>query len=164
MRTGWLALPILVCAAACSPVKDYQEAARGLQFQLDRVQPEFRLALPLERSQVVFRVLLTVVNPSKVPFHILAFAGDLSLETGGQLCAVGHVQLTKALELPATGSAGLEVEVSFSYQDLRDNWGAIQSATQGGAGAWRLDGSLQARAYGLPLNLPVRTHRPFGTP
>ena len=164
MRMGRLALPLLVCAMSCSPVREYREAARSLRFHLDRVEPDLRLALPLERSRVVFRVFLGVDNPSAVPFHLLAFAGDLNLETGGARHPIGHLDLARALELPAAGKAQLEVEVTFSYQDLREHWNAIQAALLGGSGAWHLEGTLRAQVHGFPINLPVTSNRSFGNP
>ena len=161
MRRGWLALPLLACATACSPVKDYREAARGLRFHLDRVEPDLKLTLP---PSVVVRVVLGVENPSSVPFHLTAFAGDLRLESQGAMHPVGHLELARPLELPAGGAARLEVEVTFSLQELRDHWGALQAAAKGGSGTWHLEGALQAQAYGLPLTVPVRSLHPFGQP
>jgi LEA14-like dessication related protein len=163
MRRGWLALPVLAVTMACTPLKDYQEAARQLRFHLDRVEPSLHVSLPVDRSRIGFRVVLGVENPSTVPFHVVGFTGDLMLDNGGGMRSIGHLELTRALELPAGGQGQLDTELSFSYQDLRDNWVAIQSAAKGGAGTWHLEGALKAEVYGLPIKLPVRTSRPYGS-
>jgi len=162
MRRSWLALPILVVATACSPLKDYREAARGLRFHLDRVEPSVHLALPLDRSRMAFRVIVGVDNPSGVPFHVVGFTGDLKLETRGAVRTIGRMDLAKPLDLPAAGTGRMEVEVSFTYADLRENWVPIQAAAQGGSGVWHLEGTLKAEAYGFPVQLPVKSNRAFG--
>ncbi|BDU71202.1 NDR1/HIN1-like protein [Mesoterricola silvestris] len=162
MRATRLALPALVLATACTPVRDYQEAARGLRFHLDRVEPSVHLALPLDRSRMAFRVVVGVDNPSTVPFHVLGFTGDLKLESRGATHAIGRMDLARPLDIPPQGSGRMEVEVSFSYGDLRDNWVAIQAAAQGGSGAWRLDGVLKADAFSFAIQLPVKSRKAFG--
>jgi LEA14-like dessication related protein len=162
MRPARLAFPILVVAAACSPVQTYRDAARTLSFHLDRVEPSVHLALPLDRSRMAFRVIVGVDNPSKVPFHLSGFTGDLKLETRGAVRSIGRMELARPLELPASGSASMEVEVSFTYGDLRDNWVPIQAAAQGGSGVWHLEGTLKAEAHGIPLQFPVKSNRAFG--
>ncbi len=162
MRPARLVLPVLVLATACAPVRDYREAARGLRFHLDRVEPRVHLALPLDRSRMAFRVVVGVDNPSGVPFHVSAFTGDLRLETRGATHAIGRMELARPIELAPRGSGSMDVEVSFSYGDLRDNWVAIQAAAQGGSGAWLLEGALKTEAYGFPIQLPVKSRRAFG--
>ncbi len=162
MRRAWLALPVLACVCACSPLKDYQDAARLLRFHLDRVEPSVHLALPLDRSRMGFRMVIGVDNPSQVPFHVLTFSGDLKLETRGAIQPIGRIELAKPLDLPAAGTGRMDAEVTFTYQELRDNWVAIQAAARGGSGVWHLEGTLKAEAFGLPLSFPVRTSRSFG--
>jgi len=162
MRKVLLALPALVLATACNPVREYQEAARSLRFTLDRVEPSVHLALPLDRSRVAFRVVVGVDNPSTVPFHVLAFTGDLRLETRGAIHPIGRMDLARPLDLAPRDGGRMEVEVSFTYGDLRDNWVAIQAAAQGGSGVWHLEGVLKAEARGVPISLPVRSSRGFG--
>jgi hypothetical protein len=159
---GRLALPILALATACSPLKDYQEAARTLRFHLDRVEPSLRLTLPVDRSRVQFHILLGVENPSTVPFHVVGFTGDLKLETAGATRGLGRLDLTRPLDLPAGGTAQLDADLSFSYGELRDNWAALDAVAKGAPGIWHLEGTLKAQAYGVPLQLPVRTSRSFG--
>ena len=163
MGRGWLAFPLLA-AVACSPARDYQEAARSLRFRLDRVEPGLRLALPLDLSRMVFKVVLEVANPSRIPFHLVAFAGDLRLESGGTFHPVGHLELARPLELPAEGSAPLEVEVAFAYRDLQEHWPSLQAAARGGSGVWHLEGTLKAVVHGIPVERPVRAERSFGNP
>jgi LEA14-like dessication related protein len=163
MRKGWLALPALVCATACSPVKDYQEAARSLRFTLERVEPRVQFALPVDRSRIAFKLILRVENPSSVPFHVTSFEGALKLETlNGPVRSLGSVELSRPLELPAGGTARMETEVSFTYSELRENWAAIQSVAAGGAGAWQVEGFLCLEAYRLPIKLPVKSRNAFG--
>jgi len=162
MAGAWRALPILACAIACSPIKDYTEAARALTFQLQRVEPRLHMALPLERSQVGFRVTLGVTNPSPVPFHVLGFTGQLRLEAGGAQRPIGRIELAQPLELPAGGQGRLEADLAFTYQDLKDNWPALVAAMCGAPGRWHLEGTLRATAYGFPVQLPVRTSRGQG--
>jgi hypothetical protein len=163
MRLGWIALPLLIAAPACSPVRNYQEAARSLRFSLDRVEPRLELAFPLERSQVAFDVTLGVDNPSTVPFHLTRFEGSLRLEADGAVQPVGQIRLARALDLPAGGRAQLEVALSFGYQDLAKAWPALQAALNGGRpGAWELEGALAGEVYGFAVQVPVHTRRSFG--
>ena len=164
MRLGWVALPLLIAVEACSPVRKYQEAARSLRFSLDRVEPSFQLGFPLERSRLSFHLILGVDNPSTVPFHLRGFLGDLRMESLGSSAQVGHLELEKAVDLPAGGHAELAVEASFVYQNLKAQWGPLQSALRAESqGAWALEGELKLEAYGFPWQLPVKTRRPFGT-
>ncbi|BDU75421.1 NDR1/HIN1-like protein [Mesoterricola sediminis] len=159
---AWRVVPVLAAAVACSPIQEYQAAARSLRFRLARVEPDLRVALPLDRSRIVFRLVLEVENPSQVPFRVLGFGGDLGLTFREARRPLGRLELARPLELPAGGTARMETELSFTYQDLRDNWTAIQAVTSGGSGAWHLDGQLKVDAFGFPLQLPVRTTRDFG--
>lgn len=162
MRLGRLAVPILLLAPACTQVREYQEAARSLSFRLERVEPQVRLALPLDRSGITFRIVVAVENPSKVAFHVAGFAGDLLLEAGGSPFTLGHVDLARPLDLAPASTGRMEAEVTFTYGDLRDHWARIEAVTRGASGAWSLQGTLKAEAYGVPLSLPVRTRRAFG--
>ena len=156
MRTAWAALPALLAVTACSPVAQVRDAARTLRFTVDRVEPRFNLAFPLERSRVAFRIAFTVDNPSDVPFHLRGFEGELGLETDGGASALGHLALAQPADLTAHGRATLVLEVSFAYQDLRDHWDTLQTALLPGAtGAWTLAGTLKAEAYGVTWSLPV---------
>jgi hypothetical protein len=129
------------------------------------VEPSLQLALPLDRSRLFFLISVGVDNPSTTPFHLKAFSGDLRLETDGGPQPVGHLELVRALELPAGGRAELVLEVSFVYKDLRDQWAPLQAALRPGAsGAWSLEGELNLDAYGFSWQLPVRTRRTFGSP
>jgi hypothetical protein len=163
MRLGRLALPMLIALPACSPVRDYQEAARSLTFTLDRVEPRLQLAFPLDRSRLALDLTLGVHNPSNLPFHIQSFQGEVRLDTGSGAQPLGQLGLARALDLPAGGNAQLEVSVEFAYRDLERNWPGIQAAVRGGAaGSWELAGTLGADVYGVPLRLPVRTRQAFG--
>ncbi|HLO68017.1 MAG TPA: LEA type 2 family protein [Holophaga sp.] len=159
---AWRAVPVLVAMAACSPIREYEAAARSLRFRLARVEPQLRMALPLDRSRIAFKVVLEVENPSPVPFHVLGFAGDLALTFRDARRPLGRLELARPLDLPAGGMARMETELSFTYQELRENWTAIQAVASGAPGAWHLEGRLKAEAFGLPIQLPVRTTREFG--
>jgi hypothetical protein len=144
-------------------VKDYQEAAQHLRFTLERVEPSIHVSLPVDRSRIAFRVILRVENPSSVPFHVRSFEGGLKLELrNGPIRPLGAVELSSPLELPAGGSARMETEVSFAYQELRENWAAIQSVASGGSGAWHLEGFLCLEAFRIPIKLPVKSRNTFG--
>ena len=163
MRLGWQALPWLIALEACSPVRNYQEAARSLRFTLERVQPRLKLAFPLDRSTLAFQITLAVDNPSTVPFHVRGFEGELGLEAPNGAHPIGHVGLLKALDLPPGGRADLTVEVSFACRDIREQWDALQGALGPEAlGAWNLEGSLKLDAYGLSWQMPVKTRHTFG--
>jgi hypothetical protein len=163
MRLGWVALPALVALAACSPARTYREAAQSLRFTLERVDPALHLAFPLDRSRVGFDLTLRVDNPSDVAFHLRGFEGAFRLGTGGEFRPLGQVALGRPLDLPPRGQADLAVSLSFTYQDLADRWPALLAALRGEQpGTWELAGTLQGVAYGVPIQVPVRTRRPFG--
>jgi hypothetical protein len=159
-----MALPLLAAATACSPVREYEQAARALTFRLERVDPQLRLALPLDRSAVTFRLVVAVENPSGVAFHLLGFAGDMILDTGGASFTLGKVELVRPLDLAPASTGRMEADVTFTYGDLRDNWARIESAGRGAPGSWRLQGSLKAEVHGIPLTLPLKAQRSFGGP
>jgi LEA14-like dessication related protein len=163
MRLGWAALPVLVAMPACSPVKDYQEAARSLRFTLERVRPDLQLALPLERSRVGFALTLRVVNPSGVAFHLRGFEGAFRLDTGDGARPLGQATLLRPLDLPARGEADLDLELGFTYQDLADRWPDLVAALRGErAGAWELAGTVKGVVHGIPVQAPVHARRSFG--
>lgn len=162
MRKGWLAVPLLAASTACTPIREYEQAAHSLAFHLERVEPRLHLALPLDRSSITFRIVLGVDNPSRVAFHVLGFTGDMTLEAGGSPFNLGHVELARPLDLAPASSGHLEAEVTFPYEGLRDHWDRIEAAVHGSQGAWNLQGSLRTEAFGLPITLPVRTRRAFG--
>ena len=163
MRAGRLALPLLIALPACSPVRDYQEAARSLAFTLDRVEPRLQLAFPLDRSRLALEITLGVHNPSTVPFHIQSFQGELRLDSGSGAQVLGQVGLAKAFDLPAGGDAQLAITAEFAYRDLERCWPGVLAAVRGGApGSWELEGSLGAAVHGIPVRLPVRTRQAFG--
>ncbi len=166
MRLGRVAVPLLIAAAACSPVRRYQEAARSLRFSLERVEPALDLAFPLERSQVRFELTVGVENPSTVPFHLRSFDGVFRLETDGELKPLGQVNLLRPMDLPAGGKSRLLVALTFGYTDLADRWPALQAALAGTGvrpGSWELSGTLRGEVHGFLVEVPVRTRRPFGT-
>jgi hypothetical protein len=163
MRTGWLALPLLIAVPACSPVQDYRSAASSLTFTLDRVEPRIHLTLPLDQSRLELDVTVGVHNPSAVPFHIQTFQGEFRLDSGSGPQPLGQLGLSRALDLPAGGDAQLEVSAQFAYRDLAQCWPALQAAARGGgSGTWELTGTLGAEVHGIPLRLPVRTRRAYG--
>lgn len=163
MRLGWLALPALVALTACSPAQTYREAARSLRFSLDRVDPSLHLAFPLERSRVGFDLTLRVDNPSSVAFHLRSFEGTFRLQAGDDFQPLGQVALLQPLDLPARGQADLAVNLTFTYQDLADRWPVLVAALRGERpGTWELAGTLHGVAYGIPVQVPVRTRRSFG--
>ena len=135
-------------------MRNYQDAARDLRFSLSRVQP---------RVQLAFQITLAVENPSRVPFHVRGFEGDLSLESPDGTHPMGHVTLVQAMDLAPGALADLTVEVSFSCQDLQAQWSSLQAALRPEAfGAWTLEGLLKVDAYGLSWPLPVKTRQAFG--
>ena len=164
MRLGFRAVPLLLALGACSPVRNVQAAAHSLTVAVTRVEPRIQLALPLDQSRLIIRITATVDNPSEVPFRVRGFTGWLALESPGDPIPVGQVVLAQPVELPPHDHAILSVEVSFTYQTLQAQWPALQATlAPGAAGAWILDGRLDAEAYGLGWQLPVHTRRAFGS-
>ena len=163
MRLGWAAVPLLIAVPGCSPVRDYQAAARSLRVTLDRVEPNLQLALPLDQSRITLKLTLGVENPSSVAFHLRSFQGAVRLETADGAQPLGRLEMLRALDLPAGGKADLALALSFTYRDLADRWPTLQAAIQGQqAGAWVLEGTLRGDVHGIPVQLPVRTRRSFG--
>jgi hypothetical protein len=165
MRKAWLALPALVLLASCAgldPARRYQEAARQLRFSLDRVEPSIQLAFPLEDSRLGFRLLLGVDNPSQVRFQARSLAGRIHLEEGTQSHPIGQVVFSRGLDLAPMSRSQVPVDLSFSYRELHQSWGAIQSAVRGYKGTWRLEGQLQMEAFGIPFTLPIRAVKAIG--
>jgi len=165
MRKGWLALPALLLLTGCAelnPARMYQEAARQLRFSLDRVEPSVQLSFPLEDSRLGIRLVLGVDNPTQVRFQARSLAGRISLEDGSQSHSIGQVAISRGLDLTPGARSQMPVDLSFSYRELKQSWGPLQSAMRGHKGTWRLEGQLQLEAFGFPITLPVRATKSTG--
>lgn len=163
MNPRWLALPSLLLLVGCpalDPAQAYRDAARRLAFSLDRVEPTLRVAFPLERSRVGFRLTLGVDNPSDLHLKARSLGGELLLEHGGQVQRVGNVAFTQGLDLPARGRASLPVELSFTYEELKGAWGPLQKVLRSPHGAvWRLEGQAGLDVLGIPVTVPLRARK-----
>jgi LEA14-like dessication related protein len=159
MRRSCLALPALMVLCGCQdPVHAYQEAARQLRFTLDRLEPSLELALPLERSQVRFRIRVGVENPSDRRFDLRSFHGLVFLEGGGDPVPMAHVDSDAGIDLPPRGRGSLDVDVRVGYRETRAHFEALRAVLDGRTrGTWRLDGEARVEVAGLPFTLPVET-------
>lgn len=166
MRGAWALVPVLLATAGCAgldPSRIYREAARQLRFSLDRVEPSLQLAFPLEDSRLGIRLVLGVDNPTSVRFKATGMAGRIYLDEGAQSHALGQVAFSRGADLVPNERSQMAVDLGFSYRDLNQSWGPLNSAIRSRKGTWRLEGSVQAEAFGIPITLPVRVVRVAGS-
>ncbi|WP_005031584.1 LEA type 2 family protein [Holophaga foetida] len=161
MRRAWLAVPALLLVVSCHRpdlAASYRQAASRLSFRLERVEPRLDMALPLDRSKLVVRMVLRVDNPSDVHFHARRIVGDLGFEEMGQLRRVGSVDLPQGVDLAPRATSPMVLDLTFAYGDLRRNWAPIsQVVHQGDKAVWRLEGKASLDAFGIPITVPFHT-------
>jgi len=165
MRKAWLALPALLLFTGCAelnPARIYQDAARQLRFSLDRVEPSLQLSFPLEESRVGIRLVLGVDNPTQVRMQARGLTGRINLDEGAQSHSIGQVSFNRGVDLAPGTRSQMPVDLSFSYRELKQAWGPLQSVLRGQKGTWRLEGQLQVDAFGIPISLPVRASKSTG--
>lgn len=145
------------------PAEAYREAARNLTFRLDRVEPHFELALPLDRSRLRLRLRLGVENPSDVRLTARSLGGRLSLQVGQDTHDLGQVTFPAGVDLAPRGRSEVLADLAFDYAALRRAWGPLTDVLERHAPAtWRLEGQAEVQAYGLTLTLPLRATRESG--
>ena len=165
MKRAWAALPVLLFTAGCAelnPARMYQEAARQLRFSLDRVEPSLQLAFPLEDSRFGIRLTVGVDNPTSVRFRAVGMAARIHLDEGSQSHSIGQVAFSRGIDVAPNGRSQMPVDLGFSYRDLNQSWGPLNSAIRSRKGTWRVEGNLQMEAFGFPITLPVRIARVVG--
>jgi LEA14-like dessication related protein len=143
----------------------YRDAARQLNFTLESVEPRVELSFPLERSRIVLRIQVGVNNPSSVHFKLRGLGGRLSMDEGQNSYAIGSLNLPQGLDLPPSQRAVVPVDLSFTYEELKQAWKPLSSTiTNHRAVTWRLEGEAQLNAMGFPITIPVRTSKNTGRP
>ncbi|MDP2875159.1 MAG: hypothetical protein Q8O00_03180 [Holophaga sp.] len=165
MKWAWVGVPALLVTTGCAelnPARGYQEAARQLRISLDRVEPSLQISFPLEESRIGIRLVLGAENPTSVRFKATSFAGRIYLDDATQIHSVGQVAFSRSIDLTPNGRSQMPVDLGFTYRELNQSWGAINSAIRSRKGTWRLEGSLQLEAFGIPFTLPVRATRITG--
>lgn len=166
MRRLWI-LPALVLLAGCdavNPALRYQEAARGLRFSLDRVEPHLDLAFPLERSRLRLRLDVGVDNPSDQRLRTRRVTGNLGLSSRGRDHALGTVSFPEGADLAPKGRSTLKVEVSLGYGDLKEAWGPLSGAVlRQEAATWTLAGEARFEVLGIEFGVPFRTSQSSGS-
>lgn len=165
MRWGWMAIPALLATTGCAelnPARIYQDAARQLRFSLDRVEPSLQLAFPLEDSRIGIRLVVGVENPTSVRFKVTGLAARIYLDEPAQSHSIGQVAFSRGIELVPNGRSQMPVDLGFTYRELNQGWGPINAAIRSKKGTWRVEGNLQAEAFGFPITLPIRIVRVVG--
>lgn len=160
MRRAWLAVPALMLLCSCHRpdlASSYRQAATQLGFRLERVEPKLEMALPLDRSKLVVRLVLRVDNPSDVRFHARRIIGDLGFEELGLLRRVGSVDLPQGVDLAPKSTSSMVLDLTFAYGDLRRNWAALSQVVRGDKTIWRLEGKASLDAFGIPITVPFHT-------
>jgi hypothetical protein len=161
MKKLW-AVPILLMLGceALNPVVALQEAAKRLDFRLERVEPHLELAFPLENSSLHLVLILGVDNPSDTRVRALGMGGDLGLEVGGGSHALGKVAFPTGFDLQPRTRGTVQADLRFSYRELKDAWDPLRRAVvQKQAATWRLNGEAKIDAFGIPFNVPIRASK-----
>jgi len=165
MRRFWSipALLLLVGCEAINPALRYEEAAQGLRFSLDRVEPRVELAFPLEQSRLRLRLEVGVDNPSDQRLRTRKVGGDLRLNARGQDLALGSVSFPEGADIAPKSRSVLKVDVSLGYGDLQSAWGPLSGAVQRHEPAtWSLAGEARFEVLGIEFGVPFRTQKDSG--
>ena len=165
MRRFWVvpALVLLVGCEAINPALRYEEAARQLRFTLDRVEPRFELAFPLEQSRLRLRLEVGVDNPSDQRLRTRRVAGDLRLTAQGVDYALGSVSFPEGADLAPKGRSVLKVEVVLGYADLKAAWEPLSAAVMHHESAtWSLAGEARFDILGIEFGVPFSTRKESG--
>ena len=162
----WLILPALLSLVACNalnPAVRYEEAARQLCFNLDRVEPRVELAFPLEQSRLRLRLDVGVDNPSDQRLRSRRVTGELRLQSQGEDFAIGQVSFPEGADLAPKGRTTLRVDVSFGYADLKSAWGPLSHAVlRQEFATWTLAGEGRFEIMGIEFGVPFRTYKESG--
>jgi LEA14-like dessication related protein len=158
MRLAWLAIPAVVLVTGCSsPATRYREAARQLKFTLERVEPSFQVALPVDRSRLNLRLVLSVENPTQVRFRARSLAGAVLLDEDGASFSIGQLSTAQGVDLKPGAKTPMAVELSLAYGDVQKAWVSLRNAALGVRPAtWRLEGQAGVEVLGVPLTVPIR--------
>lgn len=149
---------------ALNPALHYQEAARQLRFSLDRVEPKFELAFPLDQSRLRLRLDLGVDNPTEVRLRTRRVSGDLHLQAQGGDHLVGAVAFPEGMDVAPKGRSTLKAELTFGYGDLKSAWGPLSGAVfRHEAATWTLAGEARFEVLGIDFGVPFRTRRSSGS-
>lgn len=163
MKRPWLAVPALLLLSGCAgldPASAYREAARQLKFTLDRVDPSIQLAFPLERSRLRLHLTVGIENPTTVRFQARSISGRIFLDSDGVSHGIGQLNFTQGVDLKPSARTPVAVDLSFSYDDLKQSWGSLRMVSAGARpGTWRLDGQVGLDVMGIPLTTPLRIQK-----
>ena len=156
-------LLLLSGCKALDPVAMYREAARNLNFSLERIVPKVELAFPLERSRIRIGLDLGIENRSSVRFISRVLGGKLHLEQGGSSRPIGFISFPKGLELAANSKRTSTAELALTYADLRELWEPLMAVIQKRqGGTFRLDGEAELDVLGIPIKVPLRASKRSG--
>jgi hypothetical protein len=154
---------LLVGCEALNPALRYEEAARGLRFSLDRVEPQVELAFPLEQSRLRLRLDVGVVNPSDQRLRTRRVSGDLRLSAQGAEHALGSVSFPEGADIAPKGRSVLKVDVAFGYADLKSAWGPLSGAVlRREPATWSLAGQARFEVLGIEFGVPFRASKGSG--
>lgn len=156
-------LLVLTGCAAFDPTVALREAARQLQFSLDKVSPRVELAFPLDQSRLVLDLDLGVTNNSGQRFRTRAVGGALNLATAGSNHGLGTVAFPEGLDIAAQSRSNLHAQVGLSYGQVREAWSAIRGAVVDHQSAtWSLDGTAHVDVIGIDVAIPFKTSKGTG--
>jgi hypothetical protein len=145
---------------ALSPALKYEEAARKLRFTLDRVEPQFELAFPLEQSRLRLRLEVGVENPSGQRLRTRRVSGDLRLSAQGGDHPLGSVSFPEGADIAPLGRSVLKLEVTLGYGDLKTAWGPLTGAALHHEPAvWSLAGEARFDILGIEFGVPFHTSK-----
>ncbi len=148
---------------ALNPLVAFKEAARKLDFRLERVEPRIEIAFPLENSALHLGLVLSVNNPSDTRLRALGLGGDLALEVDGGNQALGKVAFPQGFDLQPRSRGEVRADLRFSYQELKAAWDPVKHAVVSHhAATWRLNGEARLDAFGVPFNVPIRASKGSG--
>ena len=165
MKRALAALSILMLSGctAFDPAAMLREAAKEVHFTLEKVSPRLELAFPLDQSRLVLDLDLGVQNDSGQRFRTRTIGGALNLATHGASHDLGTVSFPEGLDITSQSHSNLHAQVSLSYGQVREAWGAIRSSVVDHEPAtWSLDGTAHLDLLGMDVVVPFKTSKGTG--
>jgi hypothetical protein len=152
---------LLLCGCdALNPALLYQEAARKLDFSLDRVEPSLQLAFPLDQSRLTLGLDLGVNNASAQRLRTRKVSGNLMLNAQGSDHAIGLVGFPQGIDLAAQSRSTMRADLSFTYRDLKSVWEPLSGAVLHRQPAtWKLGGTATFDVLGIEFGVPFNASK-----
>ena len=158
------ALVLLVGCDAINPALQYQEAARQLQFSLDRVEPQIELAYPpgaVAPAPAPGRGRGQPHGPA--PAHPARARGSAPDRPGWRTMPWAPSASRRAWIWPRRAGAPCGPKWCWATRICKSAWGPLTAAASRREPAtWSLNGEARFEVLGIEFGVPFRTSKASG--